>query len=128
MTLCLLFLKRSSAQAQTIEFQSMTDVFLKDSNHWLFLLMLYRQFQNRTVGTSKSNLHYSRGITPENVTSAGAHLRNLAPGPHCFEKTWPRWRAVGDAVSNLNGPRIEPMTSRADSNVFNQYSNRLLLP
>ena len=29
---------------------------------------------------SKSNLHYTRGITPKTVTSGGPHLRSLAPG------------------------------------------------
>ena len=46
----------------------------------------------------KSNLHYTRGITPKRVTSGGAHLRNLAPGLHSSEETWQRWRTVGDTV------------------------------
>ena len=28
----------------------------------------------------KSNLHYTRGITPKRVTSGGIHLHGLAPG------------------------------------------------
>ena len=47
---------------------------------------------------SKSNLHYTRGITPKRVTSGGAHLRGLAPGLHSSEETSQRWRAVGDTV------------------------------
>ena len=31
--------------------------------------------------TSKPNLDYTRGITSKRVTSGGAHLRDLAPGP-----------------------------------------------
>ena len=48
---------------------------------------------------TKSNLHYTRGITPKRVTSGGAHLRDLAPGLHSSEETSQRWRAVGDSVS-----------------------------
>ena len=46
----------------------------------------------------KSNLHYTRGITPKRVTSGGTHLRGLAPGRHSSEETSQRWRAVGDTV------------------------------
>ena len=28
----------------------------------------------------KSNLHYTRGMTPKRLTSGGVHLRGLAPG------------------------------------------------
>ena len=46
----------------------------------------------------KSNLHYTRRITPKRVTSCGAHLRGLAPGRHSSEETSQRWRVVGDTV------------------------------
>ena len=46
----------------------------------------------------KSNLYYTRGITPKRVTSGGAHLRGLAPGVHSSEETSQRWRAVGNTV------------------------------
>ena len=46
----------------------------------------------------KSNLHYTRGITPKRVTSGGAHIRCLAPGQHSSEEILQRWRAVGDTV------------------------------
>ena len=52
----------------------------------------------------KSNLHYTRSITPKRVTSCGAHLRGLAPGLHSSEETFA-----------LTGPGIEPQTSRTDS-------------
>ena len=45
---------------------------------------------------SKSNLHYTCGITPKRVTSGGVHLRGLAPGQHSSEETSQRWQAVGD--------------------------------
>ena len=54
------------------------------------------------------------------VTNGGAHLRGLAPGQYSSEETSQRWQAVGDAVSDSTGWRIEPMTSRADSDAFNQ--------
>ena len=43
----------------------------------------------------KSNLHYTRRITPKRITTDGAHLRSLAPGLHSSQKTSQRWRAVG---------------------------------
>ena len=52
---------------------------------------------------SKSNLHYTRRITPKRVTSCGAHLRGLAPGLHSSEEMSQRWRVVGDTVS-INRP------------------------
>ena len=50
------------------------------------------------INQIKSNLHYTRGITPKRVTSGGAHLRGLAPGLHSSEETSQRWRTVGDTV------------------------------
>ena len=47
---------------------------------------------------SKSNLHYTRRITPKRVTSCGAHLRGSAPGLHSSEETSQRWRVVGDTM------------------------------
>ena len=35
---------------------------------------------------NKSNLHYTRGITPKRVTSSGAHLRGFAPGAAQFRR------------------------------------------
>ena len=46
----------------------------------------------------KSNLHYTRRITPKRVTSCGAHLRGSAPGQHSSEESSQRWRVVGDTV------------------------------
>ena len=46
----------------------------------------------------KSNLHYTRRITPKRVTSCGAHLRGLAPRQHSSEETSQRWRIVGDTI------------------------------
>ena len=42
---------------------------------------------NKILQCKKSNLHYTRGITPKHVTSGGVHLRDLAPGQHSSEET-----------------------------------------
>ena len=60
----------------------------------------------------KSSLYSrSRGITPKSVTSNGAEFLGLAHVLHSSEETWQRWRAVGNTVSDLTGPGIEPQTS-----------------
>ena len=53
------------------------------------------------------------------VTSSGAHLRGLARGQHSSEETSQRWRAVGDTVSNIAGPGIEPKIFRTVIGVAN---------
>ena len=60
----------------------------------IFLCTGIQEAQNQI----KSNLHYTRRITPKRVTSCGAHLRGLAPGLHSSEETSQRWRVVGDTV------------------------------
>ena len=47
--------------------------------------------------------------------SGGTHLRSLAPGQLSSEETLQRWQAIGDTVSDLSEPGIEPQTSRTDS-------------
>ena len=69
---------------------------------------------------SKSNLYYTRGITPKHVTSGGAHLRSLAPGQHA--ETSQRWRAVGDTVFNVTGLEIDP-TPPNQQRCFNNCAN-----
>ena len=64
----------------------------------------------------KSNLHYTRGITPKRVTSGGAHLRSLAPGQHSSEETSQRWQA------DLTDPGFETQTSSTDSVCAKQLS------
>ena len=68
---------------------------------------------------SKSNLSYTRGITPKRVTSGDANLRGLAPGQHNPEETLQRWEAVGDVVLYFTGLGIEPETCRTHSDVVN---------
>ena len=67
----------------------------------------------------KSNLHYSRGITPKRVRSGGMLLRGLAPGQHRFEGISQWCRVVGDTVSDLTGLRIKPRISRIVSDALN---------
>ena len=66
----------------------------------------------------KSNLHYTRGITPKRVTSGGAHLSGLAPGQHSSEDTSQRRRAVICTGSDLTDPGIEGRTYRTDGDAF----------
>ena len=66
----------------------------------------------------KSNLHYTRCITPKLVT----HVRVLAPGQHSSKET--SQRAVGNTVSHLIGPAIESKTFRTDSDVLKHYASR----
>ena len=66
------------------------------------------------VENQKSNLHYTRRITPKRVTSCGAHLRGLAPGQHSSEER----RNGGESLATLCrfdrlGNRTQ--TSRTDS-------------
>ena len=70
---------------------------------------------------SKSNLHYTRGITPKRVTSGEIHRRGLASGQHKNgTEVVNRWQ---QHMSNLTGPRIKLKTSRTDSDIFNHQAN-----
>ena len=57
------------------------------------------EVSSNNVNQKKSNLHYTRRITPKRVTSGGAHLRGLAPGLHSSEEALQRWQTVGNTVS-----------------------------
>ena len=77
--------------------------FIGPSNQGQQCSNISRWFQSRHSFESgqkykKSNLHYTRGITPKLVTGGGTHLRDLSPGQHCSEETSQRWRVVGDTV------------------------------
>ena len=54
-------------------------------NSWFFLVC------SRST-TQKSNLHYTRHITPKRVTNSRTHLRSAAPGRNSSEQTSQRWR------------------------------------
>ena len=43
------------------------------------------------IKPKKSNLYYTRGITPKRITSGEAHLRGLTPGQHSSEETSQQW-------------------------------------
>ena len=59
----------------------------------------------------KSNLDYTRGMTPKRVTSGGAHLRGSVPGQHSSEETSQRCRVIGDTVSGSIDPGLDPFLS-----------------
>ena len=62
----------------------------------------------------KSNFfHYICCITPKHLTSLWVHLRVIAPEGNTasFEEMLQRWRAVGNTVSDVTGPRFAPQTS-----------------
>ena len=102
--------KESGAQGRKRRAQF--EVFLNESRKFMkkILKVVAMQKDNRPIYEDKtnllvqiikkikSNLHYTRRITPKRVTSCGAHLRGLAPGLHSSEETSQRWRAVGDTV------------------------------
>ena len=77
-------------------------IFFKSYYYLLILLIL------NSSKIKKSNLCYTRGITPKRVTSGGAHLRGLAPGLRSPEETSQRWRSVGDTVSILLTRNLNP--------------------
>ena len=83
-----------------------------------------------SLSIKKSNFHYTCGITPQRVTTSGAHHRGI-----CARATQLRrnvsavvscWR-VGDTGYNLTEQEIKPITSNAYSNVLNRCANRLVL-
>ena len=71
----------------------------------------------------RSNLCYTIGVSRKGVTSGGARLRGLTPGQHNSEETSQRLRAVGDTLSDLTGPGIEPQFFRVDIDVINNRTN-----
>ena len=75
-----------------------------------------------TLFKKKSNLHYTCDITPKRVTltSGEAHLRCLILGNIAPK----RCRAVGDTVSDLTNPGIEPQTSSVD--IFNHVDKQII--
>ena len=56
--------------------------------------------------------HYIHCVTPKRVTSCRAHPRVIAPvNTVSLKEMSQRWRAFGNTVSDLTGPRFEPQTS-----------------
>ena len=58
-----------------------------------------------------------------------AYLRGFVPEQHSSSsgETLQRWRAVGDAASDLMGPEIECQTFCADCDVINQYASMFFI-
>ena len=88
-----------------------------DKNDETNLILCSKQYQ--IYRNKKSNLHYTRGITQQRVSSGEAHHRGLAPWQHSSEKTSQRWRAVSDTVPDLTGAVIETKTSHTVTDIFN---------
>ena len=61
---------------------------------------------------------------PKRVASGGTHLLGLPPEQHSYEETSQPWRANGDTVSDLSGPRIKLQTFRTD--ISNNRTKRLV--
>ena len=95
-------------------------------NDYLYSVIFLQLEQKKLIQTlaRKSNLHYTRGITLKRATSGGAHFRSLAPGQHCSEETSQQWRGVGDTVTDLTSPGMEPETFCTDSDVFHNRADR----
>ena len=74
--------------------------------------------QNSLPKKKKTNLHFSRGIMPKRETSGGIHLRVLALGRHSSKEMSQEWLAVGDSLSDLTGPGIEPQIFSTDSDTL----------
>ena len=75
------------------------------------------------LNLKKSNFLYTCGITSKCVTIGGAHLRGLAVCNAAPKKR----RSGGEPLAtlpDLTGPRIEPQTSRAASDVYNHYAHQ----
>ena len=66
----------------------------------------------------KSNLHYTRSITPKHVTSGGTHLHDLAPEQRSVPKKRPSAGESLATLSHLTDLGFEPQTSRTDSFVL----------
>ena len=71
--------------------------------------------QKNAKNNIKSNLSlYSLDYAEACNELAGPISASLRPGNTApFEETSQQWRAVGNTVSNLTGPRFEPQTSRS---------------
>ena len=77
----------------------------------------------------KSNLSlYSLDYAEACNELAGPISASLRPGNTApFEEMAQRWRAVGNTVSDLTGPRFEPQTSRSrDERVTARPTGRIL--
>ena len=55
---------------------------------------------------------YTQCITPKRATSLEDQVASFRPGHAAyFKEILQRWRAIGNTVSDLTGPRFEPQTS-----------------
>ena len=78
-------------QYKKLQISKLDDLFIFEIAKLMYLF-IHNKMPDRfkhyfTYSKIKSNLHYTRRITPKRVTSCGAHLRGLAPGQHSSEET-----------------------------------------
>ena len=85
----------SSSKEDRIAYELMQSSLCENRGHYQLPLLWKEGYINQI----KSNVHYTRRVTPKRVTSCGAHLRGLAHGLHSPEETSQRWRVIGDTVS-----------------------------
>ena len=68
----------------------------------------------------KSNLHYTRGITPKRVTSGGAHLGDLAPGRRSREEL------LATRVRNQDLPQRQCLVIQKNVQVKRNNSEKII--
>ena len=84
---------------------------------------LHKLYYQIKSNLSLYSLHYAEACNKlAGPISASLRPGNTAP----FEEMSQRWRAVGNTVSDLTGPRFEPQTSRSrDERVTARPTGRL---
>ena len=116
-------LREQDATMMTVKLQKDVNIYKVRCFSRLRIVVLISNFccnlksGNIIFQKSKSNLRHPRGITPKRVMIGESDRCGLAPGQHSSKRTSQWWRVVVDTGSDLVGPEIEPMTSRANSNV-----------
>ena len=88
---------------------------LKKLENSLYLSRQREQYELNSITNIKSNLSlYSLDCAEACNELAGPISASLRPGNTApFEEMSQRWRAIGNTVSDLTGPRFEPQTSRS---------------
>ena len=71
---------------------------LDDPGWWLASNDRFSVLSVQKTSNKKSNLQYTRGITPKLLTNGGVHPGGLASVQHSYKETSQRRWAVGDTV------------------------------
>ena len=98
-------------------------------NFWhfhLFCISQYRKGLPLARGPLRCGAQFGLigqiGLKPALFVTIAAKPVSIASGQHRYEERSQRCRVVANSVSNLTGPRIQPQTSRTNSNVLNDSS------